>query len=107
MTDVEAVARARVVHVEARVVGKEAIVSGVVEAFKAEHRAELIAFRGMVVDNVEDDFDALAMQRANHGFEFCDLTACVSRRRVARFWTEEAKRVVSPVVSQAFVDQTL
>ena len=58
MADVERIAGPGVVHVEARIVGHGAVVDGVVDALEIEHRAHLVAFAGVVVHDIEDDFDA-------------------------------------------------
>jgi hypothetical protein len=65
MAHVQRVAGPGVVHVVARVVGNEAVVTGVVDAAEAERGAELVAFGGVVVDDVEDDLDAGAVIRAS------------------------------------------
>ncbi len=102
---VEAVARAREVHVEARVVGHQAVVRRVVDALERQHRAEVVALRGVVVDDVEDHLDALAMQRLDHPLELAHLLARRARRGIVRMRREEADRAVAPVVGQAPVDE--
>ena len=81
MAHVERIAGARVVHVVARIVGDQAVVGGVVDAAETERRAELIALGGVVVDHVEDHFDAGAMQRLHHRLELADLLARDRRTR--------------------------
>ena len=56
VVDVESVAGAGVVHVVAAVVLHHAVVGGVVDALHGEHGAAFVAFAGVVVDDVEDDF---------------------------------------------------
>ena len=67
MPDVQAVAGAGVIHVVAGIVGHQPVVSGIVDAAKAEHGAHVIAFGRVVVDHVEDHFDAFAVKRFDHG----------------------------------------
>ncbi len=101
MRKVERVARAGDVVIEARLVGLQAIVGGVVDAAQAQRGAEMVAFRGVIVDDVENDFDAGVMQ-PRHG------RADVGERvigGVARLGHEEAQRVVAPVVGEAPLDQ--
>ena len=97
---VEAVARAREVHVEALVLGAEPVVALVVDALEAEHRAEVVALRGVVVDHVEDHLDAGAVQRLDHALELAHLLALVAGRGVGGVRREEADRRVAPVVGQ-------
>ena len=70
---VERVARAGVVHVEPRVLRHEPVVALVVDAAEAEHRAEMVALGGVVVDDVEDHLDAGAVQRLHHALELAHL----------------------------------
>src|SRR6202034_1282786 len=69
---VEGVSAAGEIHVEARVFGGEAIVGGVVDAPPGEGWAHLVAFAGVVVDDVEYDFDAGGVEAAHHDLEFLD-----------------------------------
>ena len=70
---VDAVARARVVEVVALVVGDQAVVDGVIDAPQRQSRSKLIALGRVVVDDVEDDFNAGPVQRAHHGLELAHL----------------------------------
>ncbi len=101
---VERVARPRVVHVEARVVGDEAVVAGVVDALEGEHRPQVVALGGVVVDDVEDHLDPRPVQRLDHALELAHLVAVGARRRVQRVRREVADRAVAPVVDQPLVD---
>ena len=56
----------------------------------------MVAFAGVVVDDVEHDLDAGVVQPLDHGLEFGDRR----RRQIARLGREEADRVVAPVVGQ-------
>ena len=105
MPHVEAVAGARVVHVIGAVVWHEPVVGRIVETAEAQRRSALVAFRGVVVDDVEDHFETGAMQRLDH---LAELHDDVARGRVARVFgvrREVADRVVTPVVAQAAIEQ--
>ena len=65
------------VEVVSAVVVDQTIVGAVVDAFEAEGRATVVAFGGMVVHHVEDDFHAGMMVRLDHGFELVDLFAAL------------------------------
>ena len=69
---VERVAAAGEVHVIARVFRREAVVAGVVDAAERDRRAQLVAFGRVVVDDVENHFDARVVQVADHRFEFAE-----------------------------------
>ena len=72
MLHVQRVAGAGVVHVVARIVGNQAVVGAVVDALQRKRRAEMVALRGMVVDDVENHFQSRRVQGLDHGFEFVD-----------------------------------
>ena len=69
---VERVAAAGEVQVVARVVRQQPVVGAVVDAAQRERRAEVVALGGVVVDHVEDDFEAGGVQRAHHHLELAD-----------------------------------
>ena len=62
---VERVARAAVIGV-ARAVLLQDVVGAVVQSAKAERRSAMVAFRGVVEDDIENDLDAGPMQRLDH-----------------------------------------
>ena len=86
---VERVAGAGGVVVVAGVVRVEAVVAGVVDAPERQRRAEMVAFGGVVVDDVEDHLDAGVVQGADHRLELVDdlvaragsRTRCAARGR--------------------------
>jgi len=70
--EVEAVATTGEVHViAARLIGRsgEGVVTRIVDAAKRDARTTLVALAGVVVDDVENDFDAGVMQRPNQRLE--------------------------------------
>ena len=66
---------------------------------KRERGPRVVALGGVVVDDVEQDLDAGAVQRLHHRLELAHLLAAVARRE-ARVRSEEAERVVAPVVAE-------
>ncbi len=87
------------VGVEARVVGVQPIVGGVVDAAQRERRSEMVALASVVVDDVENDLEPGAVQALHHGLEFRDLGAAAGGG-VAHVGREEPDRVVAPVVRE-------
>ena len=69
---IECVAAAGEILVEARLVGEEAVVGRVVDPAQRQGRSKMIAFRGVVVDDIEDDFELRGVQRPHHHLEFTD-----------------------------------
>ena len=66
---VERVAAAGEVHVVARVLRRQPVVGGVVDAAHRQRRPQLVALGGVVVDHVEDHLDAGGVQRPHHHLE--------------------------------------
>ena len=105
MPHVQRVARSRVVHVVARIIRHQPIVRAIVDASKAQRGAEMVAFRGVIVYNVEDYFDACPMQAFYHGFEFAQLLPLIAAARIARFGRKKADAVITPIVAQAVIEE--
>jgi hypothetical protein len=83
----DGVSAAGVVDVVARLVGQQAVIGGVVDAAEGQGRPEVVAFRGVVVDDVQDDLDAGAVQAPDHGLELADRAG----HEVARLGCEEGR----------------
>ena len=72
MRELERIAGAGEVFVIARIVRREPVIRGVVDAAVAQRRAQMIALGGVVIDHVEDDLDAGIVQRRDGGAEIAD-----------------------------------
>ena len=94
MRQVQRVAAAGEVVVVARRVRLEPIVRRVVDAAETERRAEMVAFGGVVVDDVEDDLDAGVVQARHRRAKFLKTAV----ERITLLGREEAERVVAPIV---------
>ena len=92
---VQRVAGAGVVRV-ARAVGLEEVVRVVVEAAERERGSVVVPFRRVVVDDVQDHFDARAVQRLDEVPELVDGAERVAARAVAGVGGEEGDRANSP-----------
>ena len=88
------------VHVVARVVGHQPVVGGVVGALERQHRPQVVALGGVVVDDVEDHLDAGLVQRLDHALELAHLLAAPAGGGVLGVRREVADRAVAPVVVQ-------
>ena len=99
------VASAGGVEVVLLVAFHQSVVGGVVDALEAQGGAHMVAFGGVVVHHVEDDFHAGAMVGLDHGLEFVDLLAAFPGGGVGVVRREEADGVVAPVVRQALLLQ--
>ena len=79
MHHVEGVAAARVVHVVPRIARHGAVVRQVVDAAERRVGTRLVAFRRVVVDHVQDDFDAGVVQNLDHFLELSDRSRAAHR----------------------------
>ena len=98
MADVEAVAGSGVVHVVLLIVVDQAVVRGVVDTAHRQGGAQVVAFGGVVVHHVQDDFDVFFVQSADHGLELLHLAAGRGAGRVLGVGGQEADCVVAPIV---------
>ena len=92
-----------IVDVVARLVGNQAVIAGVVDAFEGQRRPHLVAFGGVVVDHVKNDFEPCIVETRDHFLEF--LQGGARLRGVAWFRSEETDGVVAPVVREPLVQQ--
>ena len=102
---VQRVAAAGEVEVVALILGHEPVVRCVVDAAQRQRRPEVIALGGVVVDDVENDFEAGAVQRLDHALELAHRFVGAAAGRIADVRREERQRVVAPVVRQAAFDE--
>ena len=94
MADIEGVAAAAVIDVEAPVARQQLIVAAVVDALEAQRGAEVVAFATVVEDDIEDDFEAGVVEAVHHVAENRRIAAA----EIAGMGAEEIQAVVAPVV---------
>ena len=97
--------RAGEVLVVARVVRQQPVVGAVVDAAQRQRRPEVIALGGVVVDDVEDDFEVGGVEGTHHDLELAHGFERQRREREAHVGCEERERVVAPVVVQALLNE--
>ena len=74
---VESVAAPREIHVILQVPGHQEVVSLVVQALEREDRPKLVAFVGVIEDDIENDLDTGPVQRLHHVAEFAQMAAAL------------------------------
>ena len=67
----------------------------------------MVAFGGMIVNHVENHFDASGVKIAHHRFELGHLAAELPAAGVFAVRREKTDGVVTPVIRQAAIDQSL
>ncbi len=105
MDHVQRVAASGKVHVVALVLRRQPVVGGVVDAAHRQRRPHVVALGGVVVNHVEDDFEAGGVQGADHHLELMHRLAGALTGDVAQVGGEKRQRVISPVVAQPLLDE--
>ena len=105
MLHIGGVATAGEVHVVARILRREPVVGGVVDAAHRQRGAELIAFGGVVVDHVQNHFNAGRVQGGHHHLELLHRILWQVRRGIAAVGRKKAEGVIAPVIGEAPVDE--
>ncbi len=100
MANVERVTAAGEIHVVTRVILDQPVIGGIIHPSKGQGRPHVVAFAGVVVNHIENDFDASPVQRLDHLLEFLHLLALGATGAVAGVGGEEIQRVVTPIVTQ-------
>ena len=68
---------------------------------KDKRRTKFVAFGRVVIDHVENDLDAGGMKMVHHGLKLGGQ----GRLQVARLRREKRKRVVTPIIAKALIDE--
>ena len=105
VADVKAVAGPGGVEVVGAVPFDQAVVGRVVDAFHGKSRPQVIALRGVVVHDVEDDFQAGGVQRPDHGLELVHLAPGRAGGAVRPVRGQKTDAVVPPVIAQASLQE--
>src|SRR5260370_34024103 len=77
------------------------VIGIVCQSAKADGWTPLVALCGVVVDHVEDDLDAGAMQRLDHVAKFFDRAKRIRPGAVPVMRREKREGLISPVVCEA------
>ena len=104
MQQVKGIARAGEIQIEARIVRTQPVIGKIVDAAEAQRRAEMISFGCVIVNHIQNYFDAGSVQIAHHRFELDDLFPHLPAAGVLRVRREETDRIVTPVIRQAAID---
>ena len=96
---VDGVSATAVVDVVTPVARQQLVIAEIVDALVAEGGSEVIAFAGVVVDDIEDDFEAGVVKAVDHVPEFVRA----ARSEIGGVRAEEIQAVVTPVVDQSLV----
>ena len=99
MRDIQGVSGAGIIYVVALLLGHQPVVAGIVDALERERRTALVAFGGVVVDDIQNDFESRFVKAGDHLLEFAQTLPLVGS--IARIGSEESDAVVSPVIGEA------
>ena len=103
--DLGCVAATGEINVATGIVRLQMVVAGVVDAAPGEGWSEMVSLGSVVVDDVQDDFDAGRVQSPDHRLEFLHHQFRIAGRTVPRVGGEESQCVVAPVIDAPLLDQ--
>ena len=77
----------------------ETIVRGVIDTPEGEGGAHVVTLSGVVVNHIQNHFNASLVQAFNHGLELVDLVAILTVGGITIVRGKETNGVVTPVVA--------
>ena len=78
----------------------EDVVGAVVDPAKAQRRAVMVAFGGVIEHHVENDLDSRPVQRLDHVAKFVHRTQGILTRAVRLVRRKERNRCIAPVIDR-------
>src|SRR5262249_6195742 len=105
MKQIQRVARAGKIEIEAGILRMHPVIGEIVDPPKTQRRPKVISFPSMIVNHIEDHFDAGSVQTAYHCLELGDLLAHLPTTGVFAMRCEKPDRVIAPEVRYAAIDQ--
>src|SRR4029077_8557489 len=103
MKQIQAVTSTGEIEIEQAILGVQPVVGKIIDPSETERWAKMISFPGVIVNYVKDHFAPRSVQAADHCFELGDLLAPLTTAGIFSMRSEEADRVVAPVVRLAVV----
>src|SRR5258708_20878365 len=98
MNQIQAVACTAEIEIEPGIFRVQPVVGEIIDSAKTERWAKMISFRGMIVNHVENHFDAGSVQAAHHRFELGDLLAHLSTAGISSMRAKKPNTVVTQLV---------
>src|SRR5262245_15054248 len=98
MKQIERGSRASKIEIAAWILRMHPVIGEIVDSPKTQRRPKVISFPGMIVNHIEDHFDAGCVQTAHHCLELGDLLAHLPTTGVFAMRCEKPDRVIAPVV---------
>src|SRR5215475_5393493 len=98
MNQIQAVTRAGEIEIEPGIFRVQPVVGGIIDSAETERRAKMVPFSGVIVNHIENYFDASSVQAAHHRFELGDLLAHLPTAGIFSMRSEKAYCVIAPVI---------
>src|SRR6516164_1757742 len=98
MKQIQAVTCPGEIEIEPGILRVQPVVGEIIDPAETKRWAEVISFRSMIVNHVENHFDARGVKASHHRFELGDLLAHLPAAGIFSMRSEEADGVVPPVV---------
>ena len=102
---VQRVAATGKVLIVTAIVRHQAVIGSIVDSTQRQCRAPLVAFPGVVVDDIQNDFNPGFMQSLHHVFKLVDHLIRATCRGITGFRCEKRQCVVAPVIAQSMRNQ--
>src|SRR6185437_10660177 len=102
--EIQGISGTRIIDVVAGFLRHQAIVRRVVDTLERERGAKMVSLGAVVVNNVENHFEACVMEMGYHALELRDRARVSEEPRVR---CEESDRVVAPVIRKLLFQQML
>src|SRR6266567_8632489 len=101
MKQIEAVTGAGEIEIEPGILRVQPVVGEIIDPAETERWAKVISFPSMIVNHVENHFDAGSVQAAHHRFELGDLLAHLPAAGIFSMRSERSEEHTSELQSQS------
>ena len=91
---------ARKIHIVARILRRQPIVGGVVHAAHRQSGTELVAFGGVVVDHVENHFNATGVQSCDHHLKLLHRVLGDVHGGIATVGGKKSEGIIAPIIAE-------
>src|SRR5262245_52932940 len=98
MKQIQAITSAGEVEIEPQILRVQPVVGEIIDPAETKGWAKMISFAGVIVNDIQNDFDFGGMEAADHRFELGDLLAHLPAAGIFPMRGKKADRVVAPVI---------
>src|ERR1035438_1252096 len=103
MRKIEGVPGSRVIDIVALLLGHQPVVARIIDALERKSGPQFVAFRGVVVDYIQQYLNASIVEARNHLFEFAETILWI--RGIYWIRSKKPERVIAPIIFEFLVQQ--